>query len=66
MDKQTTIKKENQYIVITKHGIDDYSIWVTEDLDNDNEGWSVRGDQEQVIGELGAEFLTEEEIIESF
>ena len=41
-----------EYYLITKHGENDYSVWFTTDLTDENQGSSVRGTLADIKHEL--------------
>lgn len=43
---------DTKYHLITKHGDDDYSLWSTEDLTDELQGYSIRGTLEDIKQEL--------------
>ena len=40
------------YYLITKHSTDDYSLWITEDIDDVASGSSIRGSLNDVKAEI--------------
>ena len=44
--------KSGTTIIIHRYGQDDYSVWFTDDPDDDTSGCSVRGTFRQILDEL--------------
>lgn len=49
-----------KHMLITKMGRDDYSVWLTEDLNNQDSGYSERGTKAE-IKEVVDEYMLAEE-----
>lgn len=47
--------RSGNYVVIHRYGVDDYSVWFTDDPSNDAHGCSVRGTLVQIIEEMKEE-----------
>ena len=43
---------QQTYYLITKHGDDDYALWITDDITNEATGSSVRGSLAEIRKEL--------------
>lgn len=61
MKEIVRFKKDSEYIIFHKYGEDDYSVWFTEDPNDETEGFSLRGTKNDVIKEC-KEVLTAEEL----
>lgn len=61
-----TMKVGKQFILTQWHDENDYSVWVTDDVEDSSSGWSVRGIKEEIAKELrNKEFnLTDKEVEE--
>lgn len=53
-----------KHMLITKMGCDDYSVWLTEDLDNQDSGYSERGTKAEIKEVVDEYMLTEEDVEE--
>ena len=47
-----TTKEGSMYCVLFQQSKDDFSFWLTEDMDDNLEGYSSRGSKEEMIEEL--------------
>lgn len=51
----TFVGRSGNYVVIHRYGLNDYSVWFTDDPNNDTHGCSVRGTLIDIIEELKGE-----------
>lgn len=58
------MKIGNDYCVVFKHGEDDFSYWITDDITDGSSGGSCRGNIEEVFEELkDTKFIKATELI---
>lgn len=56
MKPTASIKLDSLHVHVYKHGRDDFSVWVTDDVNNESSGYNIRGKEEDMLVDFKAVF----------